>query len=152
MSVFFTQLWSCPLLAQEEILEAIRRGLNAEQTIKPWLMLLLGAVGLLGLLLLARRYMNRDDQPKHEPARDYLSEAFAVLDLDHAQREDLRRLAIRARLSEPVAILLSPANLAHALDRVLDGQDDPALRQRYNALSIELFGKPLQKPARTSEN
>ena len=147
MNGLFTQLWSCPVVAQEEILEAIRRGLNTKPAIEQWLMLLLGAVCVVGLLFLARRYMNRDDQPKHEPARDYLSEAFTVLDLNHTQREDLRRLATRARLFEPVAILLSPANLAHALDRILDGQDDPALRQRYDTLSIELFGKPLPKPA-----
>ena len=143
MHALLAALNSRTLAQQEEILQGIRRGLNAEPAAGPWLALLIGALCLLALLVLAKKIHGRERLPNRQPQRDYLAEALKVLGLDQAERDELVRLARRAHLAQPAAILLSPGNLAAALERSPGGGGDAATRQRVNALSVKLFGQPL---------
>ena len=74
---------------------------------------------------------------------DYLDRSTRVLDLSFRERHDLKTLARRAHLPHPAAMLLSPANLAYAVEQATQVQDNRALRQRMNRLSRRLFGVQL---------
>lgn len=131
------------LLAQQEILDGIRVGMNAQPRIGDLIVFAIGAGALIALLVMARRCFGREGRRKPETRVDYLAEAAAILNLTQAEHEDLARLASRARLPQPAAILLSPANLAHAFNRGGPDRNDPKRRRRLDALSLKLFGQPL---------
>ena len=63
------------LLAQDEILRGIRKGLNAEPAMGQWLILGLAAAGLFTILILAKRFFAQDIITKPPPQTDYLAEA-----------------------------------------------------------------------------
>lgn len=131
------------LLAQQEILDAIRVGMNAQPQTGELLLLAVGVGALIALLVVAWRCFGREERRRPETRVDYLAEAAGILELTRAEREDLARLASRARLSQPAAMLLSPANLAFAFERGFADTGDPELRRRVDALSFKLFGQPL---------
>ena len=134
------------LLAQDDILRGLRSGLSSEPSAGQWLVFVLCAVGLVVLLAVLKRYFSREEVHRRPARTDYLAQAARALDLSHQQREDLARLATRARLPEPAALLLSPANLAYGISRAFTDGQEPALRARLDELSRDLFGQPLPPP------
>ncbi len=136
-------------LNQASRFSALRQGLeegsskDVNLTIMLWL---LAAVLLVFLLyaLLRRR-------PRQHVARgtDYLAHGARLLGLDRAELRDLRTVAAQAHLTQPAALLLSPANLAHALEAAQARQGDPQLRLRVDELSRRLFGSA---PPKTNTN
>ena len=129
-------------LGQQEIIDALRGGLKHEVATGQVLMFVLGAILLVILLVAAKRLFSREDR-KPEVRIDYLAEAIAILDLTRSEREDVRRLAARARLPQPVSMLLSPANLAYGLARAFPDGGGASMRERIEALCMKLFGCPL---------
>jgi hypothetical protein len=140
--------WSWLMLAEgepvtrHEAMELLRTGFYKELASNELIAYVAGAAALVALVIGQRR------RPKPVPRRDYLAEAVKVLGLTREERSDLLELAGRAHLSQPAAMLLSPANLAFALNRApMDGPAGP-LRNRLDALSRKLFGEGLPGEAR----
>ena len=131
------------LLAQQEILDGMRSGLRTGPATDELLMVAAGGLALLTLLLVAHRYYRREEAGRRAAHRNPLAEAIGVLALTRAEAADLARLASRARLPQPVAMLLSPANLAYAYERGFADADDLELRRRLDALCLKLFDHPL---------
>ncbi len=81
----------------------------------------------------------------------YLRRATELLGLDRHTCGDLVCLAERAKLPCPAAMLLSPQNLAYAVNLARRCRPDPELEQRLDRLCRELFGTPLpDKPSATA--
>ena len=74
---------------------------------------------------------------------DYLDCGTRLLGLSFRERHDLKTLARRARLPHPAAMLMSPANLAYAVEQATQTRNSRALRRRANSLSKRLFGVAL---------
>jgi hypothetical protein len=129
-------------------MEALRKGFNTELASNEMLVYIVGGVALIALVLLLSQIIGQRKRPKPAPRRDYLAEAVKVLGLSREERSDLLELAARARLPQPAAMLLSPANLAFALSRApTDGPAGP-LRNRLDTLARKLFGEGLPGDAR----
>lgn len=78
-------------------------------------------------------------KPKRVKRIDLLTVAVDVLGLSESDRRTLLRIADRARLSEPASMLLSPANLAHAVASARACGGVPGLDETAARLSVELF-------------
>ncbi len=102
--------------------------------------IVLTACGLCVLVLLLDRLLRTRRPRRRERLVDHLAHCAALLTLDPGELRDLRTLAGRVSLAHPAAMLLSPANLAHAMR---SAGDDPRLRERVNALSVKVFGTEL---------
>jgi hypothetical protein len=108
----------------------------------------LAVVVLLGII--AR--LSRKRRPSAAAQRvDYLAVAVERLGLGPAQRRDIQRLAAGAKLSYPVFLLLSPANLAHGLASLDGEQHDPEFAARIAELATVLFGAPLPDAGQPSD-
>lgn len=133
--------WAIPLLLQSglsrfEVLNAMREGLDRPQPRPEMYPLVLGIIAVVGLVLLVPHLYQR----RHtSAARDYLSGAARRLNLGRTDVRALRRIARRAKLTHPVAMLLSPGNLAFAV-RLAMGEGDGRLRRRAEAVSRHVFG------------
>lgn len=131
------------ILGQMEVFEAIRSELRGDgQAAEQELMrLVLGGLGLMLLLALAPSLLKRRERP--QKTVDYLKIAVDVLELGEQDRRDLLRIAARLRSEHPAAMLLSPRNLARAVEHPEVSRGDPKLRERMNQLCMRLFGAPL---------
>lgn len=98
----------------------------------------LAVLAALALILLLARWR----RPQAAPP-DLLAKAVRRLALSRSDLRDLRTLATRAELAEPAAMLLSPANLLHALRAAGQAEPDPDLERRLARLAERLFGTPL---------
>ncbi len=127
------------LLAQQDIIDAIRTGMQAKPVGNDLLVFLLATFTFIALLVLAKLYYSREHRLRTAPRRNHLSAAADILDLTARERADLQRLIARARPAQPVALLLSPTSLAHAIARGLPVGDDPELHARLQALAHKLF-------------
>jgi len=127
-------------------LGAFRQGLEEGSTKGGNLTLTLYLLGATLLVILLYTLLKR--RPRRHVARgtDYMAYGARLLRLDRSELRDLRTVATQACLTQPAALLLSPANLAHALGASQARRNDPQLRQRVDALSIRMFGSPLPKP------
>ena len=119
----------------------LTRGPQTTETV----VFVVGLVAFVLLIILAARFRGREGN--RAPARqvDYLTLAVDVLGLSESDRRDLQRIAQRAGLEQPVSILLSPANLAHAAAPTLTVDNDSGLRERVEHLCLKLFDTPLPK-------
>lgn len=132
-------------LDQSATLQAMRRGFEdrpssggQNQNMVVWA----GATALLALLVMLVVLGTRWRRRKRGPRRvNYLARSAALVGVAGRELRDLRRLAQRAKLPQPAAMLLSPANLAHAVRS--GAGDDVAVHERMNRLSLRLFGTPL---------
>ena len=106
------------------------------------LWLLAGALAVLLLIVLSARFLNRD-RNQSTPTVDYLTLAVDVLGLSESDRRLLKGLARAADLPQPVAMLLSPANLAAAVEHVDESPEGDKLRAGAESLCRRLFGTPL---------
>ncbi|MFQ5804987.1 MAG: hypothetical protein ACE5I3_00905 [Phycisphaerae bacterium] len=129
-------------------LEAIRNALTAGPQTTETMVLLAGLVAVLLLIVLCARYFDPERRAVAEPQPDYLAGAVEVLGLSERDRRDLQRIARQAGLEQPVAMLLSPANLAHAAGPTLNTENDGELRRRIEHLCARLFDVPLPDPER----
>jgi hypothetical protein len=124
-------------------LEALRKGFARQAGDSNLFAVLLVLLGLCVFVVLLDR-VYRLLQPRRQGRRvDYLVQAGRVAGLSGGQVRELRRLATRAGLAQPAAMLFSPANLAYGVDRALRGTTRPGARRRMNQLSLHLFGAPL---------
>lgn len=149
------------ILAQDvETLSSLRRGWEQRSTTGDhgWLWWVAGLVGAIIVLAAVKNLLARAKSGRAKSALSRLGEAARVLGLSGPERADVERVAQRARLPEPVAMLLSPANLAHAYARGFaetGEEQNTGLRRRLDALSTRLFGQPLPavgEPVRTSSD
>jgi len=129
-------------LAEMEFLRAIRDGMNAEPTVGETA-LFFGAASALLLTLMIAAQLGRRPRPKGPTPRQRLTAAIDVLGLPEQTRRDLSRIAKRRKTLEPVALLLSPCNLARALYDDAALHHDARLMQRMDALARRLFDEAL---------
>lgn len=102
---------------------------------------LLLAVAVVGLVAIAVQVYRRLSE---RPSGSHLfRRALRTLALRPAVERDLQRVAQRARLTHPLAMLLSPANLAAAHQQAQAARPDPALAERIGGIAQQLFGRPL---------
>jgi len=130
------------LLAGTDVFQSIQRSFATGPRTSDVVTLLVGICVLLLIVLLASRFLNRDD-PRPAGRPDYLTIAVDLLGLSEEVRRDLLYLAERSESEPAVSMLLTPANLAAAAARAGNPDDDPALFQRLNKLSLDLFGTNL---------
>lgn len=131
-------------LSRSERLQAIGNELNAGATANELLWFIVSAIALLALLLFVRKIYVKPEIKVERRGPDLFDRAIRELDLSKEDRELLTQVARAARLSDPVAVLLSPANLAHALERMpSDNNDSSSLRRQVNSVCLRLFERPL---------
>lgn len=129
----------------QDLVNAMRDTMNAGPRLGDLWSLLVAPVALILLAWLVARLMRRETDPTPAPPVDYFARALSLLQLDPQERQDLKALVSAGMISYPAHILLSPANLAHAL-RSHGVQKNEALRLRLEALSLKLFNAPLPPP------
>lgn len=141
-------------LATNPLLDSIRDALSSGPQNTETVAFVVGVVAFLLLVMLAARFFGRERGVAAEPQVDYLTLAVDVLGLSESDRRDLQRIARQAGLQQPAAMLLSPANLAHAAASAPEIDSDPELRERLDQLCLRLFETPLpdlqQPPDRPS--
>jgi hypothetical protein len=134
------------LLAKHPLLDSIRDALTSGPRGTETLALVLGLAGLVLVIVIAARLFGSERSRPTDTHVDYLTIAVDVLGLSEEDRRLLQQVARRAGLEQPVAMLLSPQNLAHAAAPTLAVGDDERLRERLDQLSRQLFGTPLPSP------
>jgi hypothetical protein len=128
---------------QEQMVEALRRGFqNPSRPMDTTTLLALLAALCLVVWLLARLAEPRRRREEVAEA-DYLTRSVELLNLDRGECNDVQTVARHAGLPHPTAMLLSPANLAHAVRLAQRVHPDPQLGQRLSKLSVKLFGTGL---------
>ncbi len=128
-------------LDRRQILNALREGFGAPSRAESVHWLLLAAVAfaaLLVLLMLVRRSERR------KRPRDYLGAVARRLRLNRGEAWTLRRIARRAGLRHPAALLLSPGSLAHATRLAVQAGAGRTAQRRADAVSRKVFGCPLR--------
>jgi hypothetical protein len=134
------------LLAANPFLESVHRSLNEDVDSTELAVFGISILCFLLVLLVAARLFNQEKTAGREPEVDYLTVLVDLLGLSEEDRRDLRRVAAGAGLAQPAAILLTPANFAHAIGHPGLGRPDPAFVRRMDDLSRRLFGTPLVQP------
>ncbi len=134
------------LLAANPFLESVQRSLNEDVDNTELAVFGISILCFLLVLLVAARFFNQDRSAGREPEVDYLTVLVDLLGLSEEDRRDLCRVATAAGLAQPAAILLTPANFAHAIRHPGLGRPDPALLRRMDDLSRRLFGTTLVQP------
>jgi hypothetical protein len=140
--------WPGLILGQEpspaayEQMERLGSGFRSAPANNDLFAAVVGTVALLAVVALVLYFLGRRRRHKIKPRPNYLAEAGRILGLTREERSSLKRLAARAQLPYAAAMLLSPANLAHALHRNAPGAGDVLLQSRVEALSLRLFGQP----------
>lgn len=133
-------------LASSPLLESIRDALSTGPERTETVAFLVGLVAVVLLIILAARFFGRDGHRRPEPQVDYLTLAVDLLGLSESDRRDLHRIAQRAALEQPAAMLLSPTNLARAAAATLSVENDRELRARLDHICQRLFDAPLPEP------
>lgn len=123
----------------ESTREHLLHGATPEATIA----LIAGFVGLVVLIVLLSRLFRAPEAIAPLPRSDMLKEAAEVLKLTAGERRDIALLAHRSGATQPAAVLLSPANLAHALAVATSASPDLRLANHIDALCQKLHGVPL---------
>lgn len=127
----------------QALIESIRTEMRSGPDPTHLIIVVAGFLALLGVVVLCARFLSRDSASPIEPRIDYFALGIEQLELNREEVHDLRRIVDLANLANPASMLLSPANLAHAVSGVLAVTDDPPLRGRCDRLCRKLFGEPL---------
>jgi hypothetical protein len=136
--------WAPPSLADANIFfESVREELLHGATPRGTLALVLAFATLVALIVVLSRIFRAPESVAAPPRRDMLREASDVLNLAAGERRDLLQLSRRCGATHPAALLLSPANLGHAVRLADAARPDPRLRARLNHLCERLHGEPL---------
>lgn len=135
-----------PLLAQNAIdfLDSIQNRLQTGPETGGLMLFAGSVVAFIVFVALVARFVGRGKKPKATEARDYLTMAVDLLELSEENRRDLFRIAREAQLSVPLSMLLTPRNFGLAVRAAGLAEHDADLRQRLNALSLQLFDVPLE--------
>lgn len=128
--------------------DALRRAFQIPVESNGPLMLLLAAFAVLALLLLAWRLFLWGRKAQAESRPDLFRSAVQVLQLTDSQAAWLRSVADRAGVTQPTAIFLSPANLAHALEAAALRPAETDKRTEMDELCVSLFDAPLPEAQR----
>jgi hypothetical protein len=134
------------LPADLPLLRSIRDALSTGPRGTEILALVLGLATLALLIVIAARFFTSERQKSTGTQVDYLTMAVDLLGLSEEDRRLLQQVAQHTGLEQPVAMLLSPQNLAHAAASALSPEDGGRLRKRLEQLSMQLFGTPLPSP------
>ena len=102
-----------------------------------------GFLALVAVVVLCARFLSRDSAAPIEPRLDYFALGLEQLALSRDEERDLRQIVDLADLTNPASMLLSPANLAFAVDNALADTDDPPLRSRCDQLCRKLFDEAM---------
>jgi hypothetical protein len=121
-------------LTQEQALQALKRGFDAQADRSDLLVGLLVAMALLGIIAMLVRWRRSSHQSGHRIEVNYLREVLTRVELTDAQRRLIVQLAQRAKLRHPATMLLSPANFGHALE--LAGLTPPGDERYREAAAI----------------
>lgn len=130
-------------VTQEQMLRSLRTGFRVEQsTHEAWAYILVG-LALIGLIGIGLQIWRGSARAMQQARRDHFRAAVELLQLRGEERSLVFLLKERAQLPEPVAMLLSPENLVHALSRA--GLDRADVKQIATAdtLCRRLFNRPL---------
>jgi hypothetical protein len=127
------------LLAQNPLLDSIRIAFSTGPGTTELVGFIVGSILIVLLILLLARLHARRVEGDSEPAVDYLTAAVDVLGFSEADRRLLRRIAARAKLRQPAAMLLSPRNFMRAAAPMWREELDRAGRQRVEAVYRRLF-------------
>jgi hypothetical protein len=133
-----------PGTAERTMVESLRRGVVGDASVQMVLGALLVILAATAVVLLIRRFLNQAPRRQRPEPVDYVTLAVDVMRLTETDRHDLLTVVERARPRVPGAMLLSPANLSHAVRQALAAQPDEHLRQRLDDLSVRLYGTPLR--------
>jgi hypothetical protein len=151
MNVPVASLVSAGPVAGQPLLDSIRKALTAGPQTDETVAFLVGVAALVLLVVVSARCFGRPRSTGGKSRVDYLTPAVDVLGLSESDRRDLQRIARRAGLEQPVAMLLSPANLARAAAPTLAAENDDELRRRIEHLCVRLFDTPLPDPERLAQ-
>ncbi len=83
---------------------------------------------------------------------DALERAFLELGLGRSERILIRKLARLSEAAQPVALLLSPANLAWGVLARRELREDETIRRQIHALSWKLFGQDVELTTPSAES
>lgn len=133
-------------LATDALLDSIRNAFKTGPQSTETVGFLVGLLAFVVLIVVAWRVFSRERSAADEPQTDYLTLAVDLLGLSESDRRDLQKIAHRAGLDQPSAMLLSPANLARAASPALLEEHDRELRERLGGLCQRLFDTPLPDP------
>lgn len=126
---------------EDEKIAALRDAFRVQQSAAEltvfWWLLLIAGVG--GLAAIGLRLFRERREVRLARGVDYLAIAVELLDLSATDRRLLRLIVQRAGLPHPAAVLLSPANLAHAAECAGIGPRDNELYPRLQRLRDKLF-------------
>ncbi len=123
-------------------LQPIQQGFHAEASDSNVFTILLILLGLAVLVVIMDQVYRTLAGRRPASLPDYLVQLGRVLGLSAADLRELRLLATRGKLPQPAASLLSPANLAYALQAAGLG-DNPRARGRLERICQTAFGVPL---------
>lgn len=129
-------------VTQDQMLRALRTGFHTEQgTHEAWAYILVG-IGLIGLFGIGLQIWRRSRAAAEMIRSDHFRTALNLLGLQVEDRTLLTQIRSKCGLAEPVSMLMSPANFAHALARSGMGSDS---RQAGRAAELcqRLFDRPL---------
>jgi hypothetical protein len=126
----------------EQTYQAIREGFQTggSGTTSIWWMLIL--VGSVVVMFAFAWFMRR--QRELAAQKDFFERAMYDLGLNSGERALLRRLARLSGEAQPVALLLSPANLACGVRAVPMLIEDAVTRRQIQQLSRKLFGQTVE--------
>lgn len=137
-------------VTQQQMLRALRTGFRVEQsTHEAWAYVLVGA-GIVGLLGIAFQIWRRSESQKENARSDLFRASLDMLRLRGDEKSLLELLRLRAGLAEPVAMLLTPANLAYALAKAGVVSTDNRNMAVAKDLCQRLFDRPLPPPPDSS--
>lgn len=128
---------------RQEMVDALRQSVSAGPESYQLYTILLGVVVVAVLLLLLSRYDGGRRKKRRAPKKDYLLLAVDVLGLSEKTRRELALVARRAELEEPLAMLLTPMNLARATAAAVRAGAAPRVQASMEALCRQLFDTPM---------
>ena len=132
-------------LDASEWANTFRRGFRDECSETHAYIVVVIIAALCAVLLIVR--LVRRHRPGIAAPVDYLAEAARRLGLSRTELQDLQNVARQAGLPQPAAMLLSPANLTHAIQAARADANHSSVRRRLDRLSRNLFGVPLPDEA-----
>ncbi|GEM_PF-2478235 len=125
------------------LFESIRSTLSSGPQRSETIIFALSVLAVVLLIVLSARFLSRETKQSDKPQVDYLTLAVDLLELSEADRRLLVRIAQAAKLDQPAAMLLSPANLAAAARALTGGSGGSRLLAEVDDLCARLFDCPL---------
>lgn len=123
----------------EEFYKAVRDTLNRGPSWNDELAMTIYGVIAIGFIAWGIRSIFMRNKGADELPIDTLGRALRELAFSGQERSDLVELARRAKLTYPLAMLLSPANFEHAVERGANTAADAALRKRLGEFASDFF-------------